>query len=146
MWNTDSHPFPLMMHIDLSEHASALRTKRKNTSDNTSHWPVHFTLRWVTQSNEMKTFPYYTHYTQVKVIYNSKISPWIQLVEQRSKSTVIFLIICQSVHYAAFTCYQNYLKYEFPSLKLDMNALSSCIYHWETRGSFWYPSWVGHEL
>ncbi len=34
---------------------------------------------------------------------------------------------------AAFTCYQNYRKYEFPNRKLDVNGLSSRIYYWEIR-------------
>lgn len=29
-------------------------------------------------------------------------------------------------------CYLNYCKYEYPSQKLDMNGLSSCIYDRET--------------
>ncbi len=33
--------------------------------------------------------------------------------------------------YAAFTCYRNYRKYEFPNRKLDVNSLSSRIYYWE---------------
>ncbi len=32
---------------------------------------------------------------------------------------------------AAFPCYQKYHKYEFPSWKLDVNGLSSCIYYWQ---------------
>ncbi len=34
---------------------------------------------------------------------------------------------------AAFTCYRNYRKYEFPNRKLDVNGFSSRIYYWEIR-------------
>ncbi len=38
-----------------------------------------------------------------------------------------------SIVNAAFTCYRNYRKYEFPNRKLDVNGLSSRIYYWEIR-------------
>ncbi len=58
------------------------------------------------------------------------------------QSLKVFHLVILSGTNAAFTCYWNYGKYDFPNRKLDVNGLSNRIYYWEIE----FPSWAGHKL
>ncbi len=70
----------------------------------------------------------------IKITFNTKTSKSLKAHSQKGQEQQ-----CPHHNYnkgtilLEFTCYQNYCKYVFPNQKLDMNGLSSHIYHWETN-------------